>query len=222
METNEQNYILNSIKGVNKRENQDNVLVIEEKLYNLYAIFDGVGSASNSRQGTELVKTYIEKYYNKFINHDSVMIDELMYSCNKYFLETGIRDAFTTYCVVVLPKEDSKKMFYSTMGDTRIYIITNQYIEQISKDDHYGDFKNIITKCLGMDYLTHDDFVQYHAEKKDGYLLMCTDGFYSFLENDKMKFFEFFNKKLLKAIQDNVNKAIDNKNFDDSTYVFVR
>lgn len=222
METNEQKYIHHSVKGMNKKENQDNFLIIEEKSYNLYAIFDGVGSASNSKQGTEIAKKYIEKYYKEFINNEKVMIDKLMFSCNNYFAEVGIKDAFTTYCVVVLSKQDSNKMFYSTMGDTRIYLITKQYIEQITEDDRYGSYENLITKCLGIDYLMQEDFVQYYAERKSGNLLMCTDGFYSFLEENKMSFFEVFNRKMLKSIKESLTKYIDNKNFDDSTYVFIR
>ncbi len=213
-------YISNSIKGINKSENQDNTLVIEETNFNIYAIFDGVGSAANSRMGTEIAKSYIEKNYNSYITNNEVSIDKLMFMCNEHFKSVNIRDAFTTYCLAVILK-DYSKVYYSSMGDTRIYLISNQYFEQLSEDDSFK-FQNVLTKCLGMDYLSFSDFKQNVIDYKDENILLCTDGFYSFLENDKMTFFEIINKKLLKNIEDNFNKVILDKNFDDSTYLLVR
>lgn len=223
MEARNQQVIYKSEKGVKKQENQDNLLIISESWYNIYAVFDGVGSAENSRQGTEIAKDYILRNHKHYIKNNEIHVDTMMYECNEHILHKNINEAYTTYSIAIIFKDYPQHMVYSTMGDTRIYTVTNQYIEQVSIDDRLGSHKNIITKCLGMDHLEESDFTQYLIEviNKDC-ILICSDGFYSFLENDRMNFFEVLNKKNIETVKHNLDSKISNKNIDDSTYVFIR
>ncbi|KAB7731818.1 hypothetical protein F5984_06215 [Rudanella paleaurantiibacter] len=216
-----QEYIYQSVKGVGKSENQDNSLIIEERDFNLFAVFDGVSSAVNSKKGTDLAKEYITSHYRKFVNEDAVDLCRLMYSCNEYMLASNIPSVYTTYCIAVIYKDGSGHSYFSTMGDTRLYIITNQYINQVSKDDTIHPNSNTIMKCLGMNYLDSKDFTQDYFIRENQFVLLCSDGFYSFLEGDRMTFFDYFNRKTLKSIQININSCIKN-NLDDSTYIFIR
>jgi serine/threonine protein phosphatase PrpC len=213
-------YIHHSLKGINKKDNEDNFLTIEDENYYVFAIFDGVGSALNSKKATDLAKDFIELHHSAYFSK-GIFLDKLMYDCNNYLLETEIPEAYTTYCAVFLPKESSHKAVYSYMGDSRIYIVTNQFIEQITVDDKL-ESRNVITKCLGMSTLETHDFSQSSINITDENLLLCTDGFYSFLEEKRLRFFEVFNKRNLKLIKDELMVLVKDRNRDDATYVLIK
>lgn len=213
-------HIYQSLRGVRKNNNEDGYLVIENEHYDIYVVFDGVGSAINSKEGTILAKEFIVANYQKYFEN-KICVDKLMRDCNNYIISSQLPEAFTTYCIVVAPKNNSCEMVYSFMGDSRIYIISRQFIEQISVDDKSG-FSNILTKCLGMDDLVDSDFQQYYMNPHDLGLLLCTDGFYYFLEQNRMKFFEIFNKKNMRSISNEITSIITGQNIDDATFVLIR
>lgn len=215
-------YIKQSIKGVNKDENEDNVFIDENINYNFFVVFDGVGSAANSKRATQLAEYFLKQEIEMYVNNSEIKLRELMFDCHKYILSMDIPEVLTTYCSLFIPTDNSKRIIYSSMGDSRIYVITNQYMEQISQDDKISGDSNVITKCLGLDCLSMEDFTQESIEKINGSILLCTDGFYHLLESSKWAFFESFNKRLLTTVENDLNKFIKNKNIDDSTYILIR
>ncbi|MBB5397943.1 PP2C family serine/threonine-protein phosphatase [Mucilaginibacter sp. AK015] len=213
-------HICQSIKGLHKKHNEDNFLTIDDERFNLYAIFDGVGSALNSKKATDLAKEFIIANYTKYFS-SQIKLDELMYDCNNYIINSRVKEPFTTYCVIVLFKSSPNEATYSYMGDSRIYLISKRFIEQITTDDKVH-LSNVVTKCLGMNTLGNYDFYQKSINITDENLLLCTDGFYCFLEEDRMKFFEIFNKKNLKSVQEEIISIVSNRNKDDATFVLIR
>lgn len=220
MEITKRSFISFSLKGVNKKDNEDNYLAIENDRYDLFAIFDGVGSAKNSKQATILAKEYLEANHSIYITKD-VRLDELMYDCNNYILNKDLAESLTTYCTIIFLKSQSSKIYYSYMGDSRMYIISNKFIEQITQDDKLAT-ANILTRCLGMNTLERYDFNQNSLTITEENILLCTDGFYQFLENERMHFFEIFNKKNLHSIKDTLIEIVQNRNNDDATCVLIR
>lgn len=212
--------IYQSLKGIRKNDNEDNYLTIENERYNIYGIFDGVGSALNSREATNLAKEFITKQHDDYFN-DHVHLDRLMYDCNNYIISTLVPEPFTTYCIIVILKNKKHEAIYSHMGDSRIYLISKQFIEQITTDDKM-QFANVVTKCLGMNTLKYYDFHQNSINITDENLLLCTDGFYHFLEENRMLFFEIFNKRNLNSIKEEIMSIVVDQNKDDATFVLIR
>jgi len=215
-------YISQSIKGINKNENQDNFFIEENLNYYFFVVFDGVGSAANGKLATQLVCDYLKHQINKHVDVSSINLRELMFGCHLYLLSLELPEAFTTYCSLFVPTDENERIVYSSMGDSRIYVITNQYIEQISQDDKISGDRNVITKCLGLDSVSIRDFKQQSIPRMDGHILLCTDGFYHLLEDNKAEFFESINKKSLTTIESDLDKLTRNKNIDDSTYILIR
>jgi serine/threonine protein phosphatase PrpC len=218
---NKPKYIFDSITGINKKENQDNLFVLNTDEYSLYALFDGVGSAINSKKATQLAIEFIKKNNREFLS-TTVDLNRLLFEANNFIIGQQIPEALTTYCIVYIPNQPNLPVYYSSMGDTRLYAKTKQYIEQLTVDDRVEGTKNIITKCLGLGYMPLSDFSQWNYIRVDEELLICTDGFYSFLEENRLTFFELLNKKSLKSIKDSLAQFIINKNQDDSTYIFIK
>jgi serine/threonine protein phosphatase PrpC len=216
-------YTFESIKGLNKRENQDNYLVIEETDYSIYFIFDGVGSALNSKKATELSKKYISQKHSAFFSNGYFDFSGLMYETNQFLIETNIPQVKTTYCSVCLSSEISNKVQYSSLGDSRVYLINPQYLTQITKDDRYLSRQNVITKCLGMLDLEKSDFYtkEFSLSEKEQ-ILLCSDGFYSLMEKGIASFFETFYMQYLNSIKRKLNDLVKGNNIDDSTYVLIK
>src|SRR5208282_5034555 len=134
VEKKDQKYIYETLTGINKAENQDNLLVIEEMDYSLFAIFDGVGSAINSKQATIYAIDFLKNNYSFYIK-ENVRIDKLMHACNKFILSKKLLETYCTYCLAYISKNITDRLIFSSMGDSRIYQITNQYMEQLTTDD---------------------------------------------------------------------------------------
>lgn len=215
-------HIFQSLKGIHKSENQDNFLIINEDQFMVYAIFDGLGSKTNSKTATILAKSYIKKNCLTFIDESEIALNRLMLSCNEYLLARMDPELMTTYCIVYIPKDLNKSIQYSALGDTRLYTITAQFIEQLTEDDRVSVRANVLTKCLGMTGLSIHDFKQVTVEKKKGVLLLCSDGFYTFMEDNRLVFFDILNKRNLKSIKDSLYQLIHGNNADDSTYILIR
>lgn len=211
-------YIFSSLKGLKQRENWDNLLIIDEITYSIFAVFDGVSSAENGKQASFQAKQFIKKNYKSYIT-GNIEIKRLMYDLNLYLVNSQLKEPYSTYCLVYLDKQ-SKLFCYSWLGDSRLYIITKQFIEKLTEDDNLSS--HVITKFLGSADLDWNDFRQVESIKDNMHLLLCTDGFYRLLESNKLEFFNNINLKSLTALKEKFNSLIKGKNFDDSTFIFVK
>lgn len=212
------NYIASSIKGLTHKVNEDNYLIIDHIKYNVFAVFDGVSSALSAKEATQISKRFIKAHYINYLN-GSIALNKLMFDLNNYLCNSGLNEPYSTYCLVLYDKEDCT-FYYSWLGDSRLYSVTNQFIEQLTSDDSFS--KNLITKFLGDASLSFEDFRQIKKKFNTDYLLLCTDGFYKLLEENMMTFFNTFLKKNLSTVKSDINSLIKGKNFDDSTYIFVK
>jgi serine/threonine protein phosphatase PrpC len=216
-------YIVESIKGLKRKENQDNYLVIDEIDYCLYFVFDGVGNALNSKKATVLSKKFISKNHGLYHLNGYYDFSALMFETNKFLIDCNIPELKTTYCSVFILNSDKEKIQFSSLGDSRVYIINPQYLEQVTKDDKYLSSKNTITKCLGMEQLTKNDFYQkaYPISAKDQ-VLLCTDGFYNLMENEKSFYFQVFHYHFINTIKNKLRNFIKGKNIDDCTFILIK
>jgi serine/threonine protein phosphatase PrpC len=211
-------HVFSSVKGEKRDTNKDYLLVIDESDYSIFAVFDGVSSAIGGGEAAKNAAAFIKSNYKKYLG-DEINLKQLMHDANTHLLEAGIKQPFTTFCLVHVNKT-SKFYTYSWLGDSRLYIISNQFMEQITIDDNLSE--NVLTKCLGDPQLHITDFRQEESPKKNLHLLLCTDGFSRIMEKERLVFFEVFQKKSLRAISEKINSLIKGKNIDDSTFIFVK
>jgi serine/threonine protein phosphatase PrpC len=216
-------HIFDSIIGLEKLENQDNLLIIEQEDYSLYFIFDGVGSSINSIIGTKLSKSFINDNHSDYFSNGYFEFSKLLFNTNNFLLDQDINDVKTTYCSICLTHLTPNKFQYSSLGDSRIYLSNQQFLIQITKDDRYLTNQNIITKCLGMRNLLLSDFYTEEYKIADNEkILLCTDGFYNLLEKEKFTFFNTFNMVYLASIKRKISKLVEDKNIDDATYIMIK
>ena len=212
-------YITESFKGIRNKQNNDSFIILDKKYFSIFILFDGVGSAKNPKVGIEKASNYIKKNFRQFIIGGRLSLKDLMYKTNQYVLNENIDEPYTTYVALYIDKEHDD-ILISGLGDSRIYGISKQYINQYSKDDK-SKISNTITKCLGIKGLKKEDFKEDFVKKAEKRLLLCSDGFYCFLEDNKLNFFELLNFNNLKKIQKKIIKEIRNKNEDDASYILI-
>lgn len=206
-------------KGTRRSENQDNYIVVESQSFNIYAIFDGVGGSLNGLKASLFAKKFVLNNYKSFIHETSVRLDDLFFEANNALSASQLYDALTTYCAAVI-FPGSNEIFYSSMGDSRMYVLSNQYINQITTDNRL--LNNTVTKCLGMHDLVRKDFKQSTVPKNDHSLLLCTDGFYNLLEENKLHYFELLQGKSLSHLKQNLISSVKGRNYDDATLIYIR
>jgi serine/threonine protein phosphatase PrpC len=212
--------IHHTLKGIRKKENGDNYLIIEKETYLLLAIFEGVDRAINSHRANLLAMTFIELHHDEFLAEE-IKLNQLMYECNRYILDRNIPQSYTGFSVVFIPNDPIKTTYFSCMGSPRIYAVMNEGIRDITKKVITGSM-DIIPGYLGASTLTENDFKQYPVKLVTSTLVLCTRGFYSVLEKSPAQFCHILNKKNMKNITDDLLNAITNKNRNDATYILVR
>jgi serine/threonine protein phosphatase PrpC len=216
--SNELEYIYSSVKGIRQNENRDACLVLDKLEFIIFAVFDGVSSAAGGKTASVFAKSFVKSNVEKFVRN-KIDIKGLMNELNCKLLESGIVEPYCTYCFVYYNKSTTY-FDYSWLGDSRIYLVTNKFIEQFTIDDHYSG--NYITYFLGKEDLVLSDFRQLRREKGGQHLLLCTDGFYNILESNRLVFFDYFQNKSLPRIRFKIGNFLKGKNVDDSTYIFVK
>ena len=164
---------------------------------NLLVVCDGMGGHKGgeiaSRLAVETLKNHFEKLPAEF--NPAEEIRNALGEANDSIISTAERDAslsdMGSTVVLVLILNDLA--YCASLGDSRIYLITEEGIRRFTKDhslvqqmidskmiteeeakDHPK--KNVITRALGIDESLEPD-IHDPLELKDGYkLVLCTDG----------------------------------------------
>jgi serine/threonine protein phosphatase PrpC len=216
-------FSIGSYKGLGRRDNRDSAFFVSSDYSFLMGIFDGVSSASGSGKGVNIAKDFIVNRFKDFRNDKMTDLSDLIFELNKVLCDSGLNEPFMTYAILEIPKHSSLMYQFSSMGDSRIYAVSSQYVLQLTKDDSINE--NFITKYLGRPNLIHSDFQTVQQNITEKAFLLCTDGFYSVIENEKKGFLEIIGAIGLKKwyyIKNRMDKLMLNKNNDDATYVLVR
>jgi serine/threonine protein phosphatase PrpC len=211
-------FLSTSKRGLARDKNQDRILALEKEKFYFFALFDGVSSYSKSYELIEEIKKKIKSKIDK-VDSDGNNIEILLYEINKETSNIKIPGASTLSALFLSKVTDIVK--YINVGDTRIYIFNNQFLEQVTKDDTLEMSSNIITKYLGDSDLTIDDFKPHHLDKNYNYLL-CTDGFYKLMEDNLKEYFKALNFKHFKNIKKKISYLQRRENRDDSSYIVIK
>ena len=146
-------------------------------------------------------------------------LDKVLYEINKKLIQSGLQ-GMSTLSLLFFNKIRNNVEFLN-IGDSRIYIFTNQYLEKITEDDALLGRNNIITKYLGLEALTLDDF-QLEKTSKDCNYLLCTDGFYTLMENELKEYFKTLNFRKLQNVKKKLLSLQKGNNSDDSSYIIIK
>jgi len=210
-------YVYNSKKGIKRDRNQDSLFILDREDYIIFIVFDGISSYKYSYKFISAYKKVLRDEIRKDFTNEN--LSNALYKAHETALKLKI-DGKSTMSALVIDKKTNNKQFVS-IGDSRIYLFTKQYIHQITNDDSLAGSSHIVTRCLGMSELSKSDFELTSIEKGSNFLI-CTDGFYSIMEENIKDFFMSLNYSKSQNIKRKLSLVQRRKNIDDSTYIIVK
>ena len=212
-------YISDSVKGMQRERNQDRVYVLNEPGYHLFIIFDGVSSYPESYRYIENYMQFLNEHHHEWLDNEKNGLGQLLYlaylDCRNSFIAGS-----TTISALLIPAKNRLPEMVS-IGDSRIYAFRKQNVVKLTEDDNISEMPNILTKWVGHDYLSAEDF---RAEEiaMDKQFLLCSDGFYGILEKNREAFYCAMNLSNPVMGKDELHRLIDRNNSDDASYILIR
>lgn len=212
------NGVYHTKKGLKRDRNQDSYLIMDKGNYTLFIVFDGVSSYIDSYRFIDAFKRILKSEL-KQLSFSNINISKALFHAHNRVLQLKINGK-STISLLLVDKDFSNK-FFVNIGDSRIYIFTKQYLQKITHDDSLAGSSNIITRCLGMTELSEEDFKLAKIEKGNNFLI-CSDGFYSLMENNIKDYFMSLNYNKFRNIKRKLSSLQRGNNMDDSTYIVIK
>ena len=77
--------ICNSLKGIARMQNQDDIWFMHTDAYSLFILFDGVSSLKKSIDYVQYCKCFLNNNYDSYVNSE-VKLDQLIYNMHFFLL----------------------------------------------------------------------------------------------------------------------------------------
>ena len=230
--------------GKMRKQNQDYVFASEEpvgNLPNLFLVADGMGGHNAgdyaSRHAVEQIR---EEILHSFEKSPSRILDKAIHSANAFLWkkaaeEEALSGMGTTLVAAVCVGD--KYLEVANVGDSRLYVIDNDRIEQITIDHSYVEElvrrggidresakshpnKNAITRAVGAEEEVEIDF--FSVELVPGEIvLMCSDGLTNMLEDEEIHMILGSREGLQEKAEALVRAANDNGGKDNITVIII-
>ena len=192
----------NTHKGLVRNSNQDNFYIDQSGEWCLVA--DGMGGHKGGETASALAVSSIKSYLSQNNGDTEDILRTAIVKANNEVFEHSLKvpelDGMGT--TVVLLKMENNIAFIAHVGDSRAYLIRDDKMNQVTEDHTYVNElvkngiiteeegerhpkRNIITRALGGDALVEPDIFRIGI-KKDDVLLLCTDGLYNEVSEDKI------------------------------------
>lgn len=192
--------------GKKRQKNEDSYLINDS--LNLFVVADGMGGHAGGEYASRIAITTIEEFFESAQGKDSDssgVISEAIKVAGAKIVSKAEEDAAlkgmgTTVIALHL---DDKKAIFGHVGDSRAYLFRDGVLEQLT-DDHSlvneqlktgmiteeeartHQFKNIITRSLGVTAEVEVDVVSKKLKAGDAFLL-CSDGLSNLVEIQEME-----------------------------------
>jgi serine/threonine protein phosphatase PrpC len=195
--------------GMVREGNEDYLASFKTEAGHVFIVCDGMGGHASgevaSRLAVDTIKSYLEENADKHCKIDEVLTDAL-HQANSAIMQIAAKSpeyqGMGTTCVILLIKPGQAYM--ANVGDSRIYVIRNKKIYQLTKDQSfvqslidngylsYRDAeshprKNELLQALGVAKVLQPDvsLVPLNVYRDDTFLL-CSDGLSGMLNDDEI------------------------------------
>lgn len=234
-----------SDKGLKRSNNEDACFVLLPE--NVYLVADGVGGGNAgeiaSRTAVSEIANYIvnnpiEKATNKYavVNYLQDCLDKANEKIYNMAVKYEENRGMATTIAIVYAKEG--RAYIANIGDSRVYLLRDDEFVQLTEDHTYvhtllkagilteeeaacDNRKNVIIKALGADETVEPDFFQLNIMKDDVFL-MCTDGLYDEVNNDRLKEIIKKGSTMSDVCSDMIDEANNNGGNDNITVIALK
>jgi protein phosphatase len=182
-----------------RTNNEDSMFVSDR----LFAVADGMGGHQGGEVASDLALRTLE---STFTDSSTEGLLEAAHEANDAVLERAGADpdlrGMGTTLVALAPAGESESLAWINVGDSRLYILRDGELTQISEDHSLvqeavrsGELspeeaqthpqRNIVTRALGIDPDVVIDGDRIDAYEGDRFVL-CSDGLYEFVDDDRI------------------------------------
>ncbi|CDZ74759.1 protein phosphatase PrpC [Peptoniphilus sp. ING2-D1G] len=228
-------------KGLVRENNEDSFIVDEENL-KFFMIADGMGGHKAGEIASQKAVSILkEDLINAEINTEEDLVSTLINSikeANREILNLSkenlkYRGMGTTLSLIYIFEDN---VFYINVGDSRIYEINDEDIQQITQDDSFVNYlleigeiskdeaeshpkKNVLTKALGTSENLDIEVNKIYFNKENKYLI-CSDGLSNMVPKERL--FSIVNEEKAEEIGEKlISEALDNGGMDNITLILI-
>ena len=229
--------------GKKRKLNQDYVYTSEMPvgpLPNLFLVADGMGGHNAGDYASKCaIETIVSEVEQSQGNGPIAVLEKAIHVANdvvraKAEGDEALKGMGTT--VVAATIEDDR-LCVANVGDSRLYIINNREIRQITRDHSLVEEmvrmggikreqarshpdKNIITRAIGAQADLDVDFFKVRLEEDD-VILMCSDGLTNMIEDEEIRMILRGQRDLVEKAESLVNAANNNGGKDNIAVVLI-
>lgn len=229
--------------GKVRNNNEDNLIVYESDDYYLCIVADGMGGhkageiASNIAVNT-IKQLFIEKLKKRKFRVPRFIIESAEIA-NKAIYEEALNNEEysgmgTTVTMSVIDKNE-KVAYVGNVGDSRTYLINDNYIKQITDDHTFvqelvkkGEItnaeaknhseRNVITRAMGCESAILIDIFEIELRENDK-LLLCSDGLTNHITDNDILY--YVNKHGIDSVEKLIDLANENGGTDNITVIII-
>lgn len=177
----------------------------------LAIVADGMGGMSNGKEASQIaVQSFLDFYLNDIHSEGTgELLQNAIQKANemvqKKAVEIGKEDTIGTTLVAAAIVEN--KLYWISVGDSRIYLYRKSELIQLTEDHNYAKFlsqevlngnmkkedadlhpqKNALTSFLGLPFLSEIDFNVQPLQLEEGdIILLCSDGLHGFVLEEEI------------------------------------
>ncbi len=224
--------------------NQDYIYASPEKigsLPNLFLVADGMGGHQAGDFASRYAVEHLVVYLTRCQKGAAVtQLQEGIRQVNEgLYGESLEREELSGMgCTLVAAVIEEGTLYAANIGDSRLYLIHEGRIRQITRDHSYveemvargkmvrgsADYnrrKNIITRAMGIGTRVEADFFEADIEPED-YILLCSDGLTNMVEDERICAIVSGSGSLKEKAERLVNEANEGGGIDNIAVVLVK
>jgi serine/threonine protein phosphatase PrpC len=231
------------------RDNNEDTFIAEKLSNNnvvLACVIDGVGGYVGGEVAAALAREVIQEHCKKSTAPPLIMLKEALVAANERIYKEKLQNQEYNKmaCVVTLAMADiaHNKFYYAHVGDTRLYLLRDETLVKVSKDQSFVGFledtgrltekaamthprRNEIDKALGFDahIITTDNYIETGESPflPGDMLLLCSDGLTDMITGEQITFALANHKALPEKGKALIQAANDAGGNDNITVVLV-
>ena len=229
--------------GRKRKLNQDYVFTSEipvGHLPNLFLVADGMGGHNAGDYASKYtIETIVEQIGSSGNDSPVILIEKAIQSANKLIRQKSFEDEDLNGMgtTVVAATIDGDRLCVANVGDSRLYVINNREIRQITRDHSLVEEmvrmgglkreqarshpdKNIITRAIGAQDEVEIDFFQMTLSRDD-IILMCSDGLTNMIDDEEIRMILQGQRDIVEKAETLVNAANNNGGKDNIAVILV-
>jgi serine/threonine protein phosphatase PrpC len=232
------------------RDNNEDTFVAEEtadKNYIIACVIDGVGGYNGGEVASAIASQKIIEHLKDFKGDSTSSMKAAIHAANEEIIlqKSKVKTLAKMACVLTLVVVDVEKNQFSFahVGDTRLYLLRDQSLVKISKDQSFVGFmedsgrlteeeamrhpkRNEINKALGFDIgiASQDDYLDMGSSPflPGDLILLCSDGLSDMVNKQDMTKILIEDSSLEEKATKLVQAANDHGGLDNITLVLVK